>query len=115
MILLLQGGIVMEVDRHTQRIKAMTILYQINLYKKAKLDYDIDKLMQMLQKLADSGNTILIIEHNMDIIKCADWIIDLGPDGGDCGGEVIFEGTPEQIIKNKKSYTGKYLKPYLEK
>ena len=77
--------------------------------------YDIDKLMQMLQKLADSGNTILIIEHNMDIIKCADWIIDLGPNGGDYGGEVVFKGTPEQIIKCEKSYTGKYLKPYLEK
>lgn len=76
--------------------------------------YDIDKLMKMLQQLADNGNTVLIIEHNMDIIKCADWIIDLGPDGGDNGGEVVFKGTPEQIIKCKKSYTGKYLKKYLE-
>ena len=76
--------------------------------------YDIDKLMMMLNKLADSGNTILIIEHNMDIIKCADWIIDLGPDGGDGGGEVVFKGTPEQIVKCKNSYTGKYLKKYLE-
>ncbi len=77
--------------------------------------YDIDKLMKMLQQLADNGNTVLIIEHNMDIIKCADWIIDLGPDGGDNGGEVVFKGTPEQIIKCEKSYTGKYLKKYLEK
>ena len=76
--------------------------------------YDIDKLMKMLQQLADSGNTILIIEHNMDIIKCADWIIDLGPEGGDGGGEIIFSGTPENIIKNKKSYTGKFLKKYLK-
>ncbi len=76
--------------------------------------YDIDKLMKMLHQLADNGNTILIIEHNMDIIKCADWIIDLGPDGGDNGGEVVFKGTPEQIIKCEKSYTGKYLKKYLE-
>ncbi len=75
--------------------------------------YDIDKLMKMLQQLADSGNTVLIIEHNMDIIKCADWIIDLGPEGGDGGGEVVFKGTPEQIIKCEKSYTGKYLKKYL--
>lgn len=75
--------------------------------------YDIDKLMKMLQQLADSGNTILIIEHNMDIIKCADWIIDLGPEGGDKGGEVVFAGTPENIIKHKTSYTGKYLKKYL--
>lgn len=77
--------------------------------------YDIDKLNAMLQQLADSGNTILIIEHNMDIIKCADWIIDLGPNGGEGGGEVVFKGTPEQIIKDKKSYTGRYLKKYLEK
>jgi len=76
--------------------------------------YDIDKLIKMLQQLADNGNTILIIEHNMDIIKCADWIIDLGQDGGDGGGEVIFSGTPEQIIKHKTSYTGKYLKKYLQ-
>ena len=76
--------------------------------------YDIDKLLKMLNALADAGNTILIIEHNMDIIKCADWIIDLGPEGGDGGGEVVFAGTPENIIKDKKSYTGKYLKKYLE-
>ena len=75
--------------------------------------YDIDKLMKMLSQLADSGNTVLIIEHNMDIIKCADWIIDLGPEGGDNGGEVVFKGTPEQIIKSKKSYTGQFLKKYL--
>ena len=75
--------------------------------------YDIDKLMKMLSQLADSGNTVLIIEHNMDIIKCADWIIDLGPDGGDNGGSVVFSGTPESIIKHKTSYTGKFLKKYL--
>ena len=75
--------------------------------------YDIDKLMKMLQQLADSGNTVLIIEHNMDIIKCADWIIDLGPEGGDDGGEIVFKGTPEQIIHCEKSYTGQYLKKYL--
>ena len=75
--------------------------------------YDIDKLMKMLHQLADNGNTVLIIEHNMDIIKCADWIIDLGPEGGDGGGEIVFKGTPEQIIKSKTSHTGKYLKKYL--
>ncbi len=76
--------------------------------------YDIDKLLIMLKQLADSGNTVLIIEHNMDIIKSSDWIIDLGPEGGDGGGEVVFKGTPEQIINCEKSYTGKYLKKYLE-
>ncbi len=75
--------------------------------------YDIDKLLKMLQQLADNGNSILIIEHNMDIIKCADWIIDLGPEGGDQGGEIVFKGTPENIVKCSKSYTGKYLKKYL--
>ncbi len=75
--------------------------------------WDIDKLIKMLSCLADSGNTILIIEHNMDIIKCADWIIDLGPEGGDKGGEVVAKGTPEQIVKVKNSYTGQFLKKYL--
>lgn len=74
---------------------------------------DLDKLIKILQKLADTGNTILIIEHNMDLIKIADYIIDLGPEGGDGGGEILCCGRPEDIIKNKKSYTGEYLKHYL--
>lgn len=73
--------------------------------------YDIDKLVKILHKLADSGNTILIIEHNLDIIKCADYIIDLGPEGGEKGGEVVTKGAPAQILKCKKSYTAKYLAP----
>ena len=75
--------------------------------------YDLDKLIKIINKLADAGNTILIIEHNMDLIKIADHIIDLGPEGGNGGGQVIFEGTPEEIIKCKESYTGQYLKGYL--
>lgn len=71
---------------------------------------DIKRLLQVLNKLVDKGNTVLIIEHNLDVIKCADWIIDLGPEGGDKGGYVIFEGTPKDIIKIKKSYTAQYLK-----
>jgi len=67
----------------------------------------------VLSKLADRENTVLVIEHNMEVIKCADWIIDLGPDGGDQGGEVLFEGTPKDIKKCKRSYTGKYLKEVL--
>ena len=77
--------------------------------------YDLDKLIKILQKLADQGNTILIIEHNLDLIKVADYIIDLGPEGGNGGGEVVAAGTPEEIIKCSKSYTGKYLKPLLER
>ena len=74
---------------------------------------DIKLLLSVLHTLADKGNTILVIEHNMDVIKTADWIIDLGPEGGDKGGHVVAQGTPETIAKSKKSYTGKYLKPYL--
>jgi len=76
--------------------------------------YDIKKLLAVLKRLVDKGNSVLIIEHNMDVIKCADWIIDLGPEGGDKGGDLVFEGTPEKIIKDEKSYTGKFLKKYLK-
>lgn len=68
-----------------------------------------------MQRLVDTGNTIIVIEHNLDLIKTCDNIIDLGPEGGDNGGEVIAEGTPEEICKVEKSYTGKFLKKYLEK
>ncbi|MFX1450658.1 MAG: excinuclease ABC subunit UvrA, partial [Promethearchaeota archaeon] len=77
--------------------------------------YDIKKLLNVLQKLIEKGecNTVLIIEHNLDVIKCADYIIDLGPEGGENGGEIVAEGTPEEIIKNGESYTGEFLKRYL--
>ena len=71
-------------------------------------------MLDVIHKLRDAGNTIVIIEHNLDVIKTADWVIDLGPEGGDGGGEIIAEGTPEEVANNKKSYTGKYLKPYLK-
>ncbi len=76
---------------------------------------DVHKLIEVLQRLVDSGNSVLIIEHNLDIIKVADWVIDLGPEGGDRGGELIAEGTPEQVMKVKGSYTGKYLKDHMVK
>ena len=75
---------------------------------------DVHRLVDILQRLVDTGNTILVIEHNLDLIKTCDHIIDLGPEGGDAGGEIIAVGTPEQICKNEKSYTGKFLKKYLE-
>ena len=75
---------------------------------------DIQLLLDVIHKLRDAGNTIVIIEHNLDVIKTSDWIIDLGPEGGDGGGEIIAEGTPEEVANNRKSYTGKYLKPYLK-
>jgi excinuclease ABC subunit A len=71
---------------------------------------DIKKLLKSFDALLDHGNTIIVIEHNMDVIKCADWVIDIGPEGGDNGGKVIFEGLPEDLIKEKNSYTGKFLK-----
>ncbi|MFN7662334.1 MAG: excinuclease ABC subunit UvrA [Alphaproteobacteria bacterium] len=76
---------------------------------------DIRKLLEVLHELVDQGNSMIVIEHNLDVIKTADWIIDLGPEGGDKGGEIITQGTPEDIIKVQKSYTGRFLKPYLEK
>ena len=74
---------------------------------------DVHRLVDILQRLVDTGNSIIVIEHNLDLIKTADHIIDLGPEGGDAGGEVVAVGTPEQICRNEKSYTGKFLKKYL--
>ena len=71
--------------------------------------YDVDKLISILQRLVSAGNSVLVIEHNLDMIKVADYIIDLGPEGGDRGGKIVATGTPEEIAKNKKSITGKYL------
>ena len=76
---------------------------------------DVHKLVDILQALVDTGNSIVVIEHNLDLIKTADYIIDLGPEGGEKGGTIVQVGTPEQIIKNEKSYTGKFLKKILEK
>jgi len=70
--------------------------------------------MEVIQELADSGNTVIVIEHNLDVIKQADWILDLGPEGGDGGGEIIAAGTPEDVAKVAKSYTGQFLKGLLK-
>ena len=75
---------------------------------------DVHRLIEVLEKLVDAGNTVVVIEHNLDVIKVADHIIDIGPEGGNKGGEIIACGTPEEIVKCKKSYTGQYLKKYLE-
>ncbi len=77
--------------------------------------HDIDLLLKVLHKFADHGNTVVVIEHNLDVIKTADWVIDLGPEGGEGGGKIIATGTPEQIVKLNKGYTGKYLAPVLKK
>ena len=76
--------------------------------------HDVKKLIKVLDELVAKGNTVVVIEHNLDVVKSADYIIDLGPGGGDAGGEVIATGTPEEIAGNKKSYTGEFLKPLLE-
>lgn len=76
---------------------------------------DVKRLIAILQRLCDGGSTVVVIEHNLDVIKTADYIIDLGPEGGDMGGTIVCTGTPEQVAQNKKSYTGIYLKPMLEK
>ena len=70
---------------------------------------DVNKLLTVLNRLVDTGNTVVVIEHNLDVIRCSDWVIDLGPEGGSGGGLVIAEGTPEAVAKVKKSHTGKYL------
>ena len=74
---------------------------------------DVEKLLDVLHELVDQGNTVVVIEHNLEVIKTADWIIDLGPEGGDGGGEIVAAGTPEQIARDKRSYTGAFLKPVL--
>ncbi|MEC7646685.1 MAG: excinuclease ABC subunit UvrA [Bacteroidota bacterium] len=103
-----------------QRIKLASFLSKGNTLEKTLFIFDepttglhfddINKLLNSFYALIEKGHTIICIEHNMDVIKCADWIIDLGPEGGDKGGKIVFEGTPEEIIKSKKSITGKYLK-----
>jgi len=77
--------------------------------------HDVAKLLDVLHELVDQGNTVIVIEHNLDVIKTADWIIDLGPEGGTGGGEVVIEGTPEDVAACKASWTGKYLAPVLNR
>jgi len=107
-----------------QRVKIASELYRPGLHKTIYfldeptigLHYeDVKKLIEILQKLVDNGNTVVVIEHNMDLIKSSDYIIDIGPEGGDKGGEIIAKGTPEDIADNKQSYTGKYLKRVLKR
>ena len=76
---------------------------------------DVRKLLEVLHALVEQGNTVVVIEHNLEVIKTADWVIDLGPEGGDKGGEIVAEGTPEQVAKSRRSYTGGYLAPLLSK
>ncbi|MEM7637321.1 MAG: hypothetical protein AAF299_22385, partial [Pseudomonadota bacterium] len=77
--------------------------------------HDVAKLLEVLHELVEHGNTVVVIEHNLEVIKTADWIIDLGPEGGDGGGEIVAAGTPEDVVGVERSYTGQYLAPVLSR
>lgn len=111
----LSGGEAQRVKLATELSKRSTgkTLYLLDEPTTGLHFADVEKLLQVLQRLADKGNTVIIIEHNLDIIKSADHVIDLGPEGGEKGGEIVAQGTPEQVAKVKKSYTGKFLKGLL--
>lgn len=112
----LSGGEAQRVKLATELSKRSTgkSLYILDEPTTGLSMYDVDKLIKILNRLVANGNTIVVIEHNLDVIKIADYIIDLGPEGGENGGQIVAVGTPEQIAKNSKSITGKYLKSYLK-
>jgi excinuclease ABC subunit A len=112
----LSGGEAQRVKLATELARRATgkTLYLIDEPTTGLSFYDVHKLLDVVQRLVDKGNSVLMIEHNLDVIRCADWVIDLGPEGGDRGGEIIAEGTPEQIAKVAHSYTGQYLKQVLK-
>ncbi|WP_088239968.1 excinuclease ABC subunit UvrA [Calothrix rhizosoleniae] len=112
----LSGGEAQRVKLATELSRRATgkTLYLIDEPTTGLSFYDVHKLLDVLQRLVDKGNSILVIEHNLDVIRCADWVVDLGPEGGDKGGEVIAVGTPEEVAQNPQSYTGKYLKQVLQ-
>ena len=111
----LSGGEAQRVKLATELAKRSTgrTLYILDEPTTGLHSYDVDKLIGILNRLRDSGNTIIVIEHNLDVIKVADYIVDLGPEGGDGGGTVIAEGSPEEVAENEKSYTGQFLKKML--
>ena len=111
----LSGGEAQRIKLATELSKVGTgnTLYILDEPTTGLHPLDVKLLLNVLHKLVDKGNTVLVIEHNLDVIKTADWVIDLGPDGGDKGGQIVASGTPEEIIKNKKSHTGQFLKKVL--
>lgn len=112
----LSGGEAQRVKLATELSKRATgkTLYLIDEPTTGLSFYDVHKLLDVLQRLVDKGNSIIVIEHNLDVIRCSDWTIDLGPEGGNKGGELVAVGTPEEVAKNHKSHTGKYLKEVLK-
>ena len=113
----LSGGEAQRVKLATELSKRSTgkTIYVLDEPTTGLHTYDVDKLISILNRLVDAGNTVVVIEHNLDVIKVADYIIDLGPEGGDEGGQIVVKGTPEALAKNEKSYTGKFLKKILNK
>lgn len=112
----LSGGEAQRVKLATELSRRATgkTLYLIDEPTTGLSFYDVHKLLDVLQRLVDKGNSVLLIEHNLDVIRCSDWVIDLGPEGGDKGGELIAVGTPEDVAKNERSYTGHYLRQVLK-
>jgi len=112
----LSGGEAQRVKLASELSKRATgkTLYLIDEPTTGLSFYDVHQLLNVLQRLVDKGNSMIVIEHNLDVIRCGDWIIDLGPEGGDKGGEIVAEGTPEAVAKNKRSHTGQYLKHVLK-
>ena len=112
----LSGGEAQRVKLASELSKRATgkTLYLIDEPTTGLSFYDVHKLMEVMQRLVDKGNSILVIEHNLDVIRCADWLIDLGPEGGDKGGEIVISGTPEEVASHPTSHTGRYLKQVLE-
>jgi len=112
----LSGGEAQRVKRATELSKRSTgnTIYVLDEPTTGLHTADVHRLIDVLSRLVDAGNTVIVIEHNLDVIKTADYIIDLGPEGGDEGGEVVFAGTPEELVKCERSYTGQFLKPLLE-
>jgi len=103
----------LKIARELRKTSTGNTLYILDEPTTGLSSFDIQMLLKVLQKLVDKGNTVIIIEHNMDVIKSVDYIIDLGPEGGEKGGEIVVMGSPEEIIKNQSSYTSQYLKKYL--
>jgi excinuclease ABC subunit A len=112
----LSGGEAQRVKLATELSKRATgkTLYLIDEPTTGLSFYDVHKLMDVIQRLVDKGNSVLVIEHNLDVIRCSDWIIDLGPEGGDKGGQIVVTGTPEEVAAHPTSHTGRYLKQVLE-
>ncbi|MCC6696273.1 MAG: ATP-binding cassette domain-containing protein, partial [Candidatus Hydrogenedentes bacterium] len=111
----LSGGEAQRVKLATELSKRQTgrTLYILDEPTTGLHAVDVDKLLEVLHRLVESGNTVIVIEHNLDVVKTADWIIDLGPEGGDKGGEIVAQGTPEEVVRQKRSYTGQHLKHLL--